>query len=208
MAAVARVAAYIDSPGVIVKTKAFTGGSLTIGEPFSKPGSPPSARVSALCELFSQAQVAAEPSDDILKALWTKLVSMGSFGPVGAVSRAPIDVMIETPTTLAIVQAAMKEIVDVGCAKGVSIDRDFPAQYLASTAASSPAGTTVSTIRDVLNGSPSEVMELSGAVVRHGRAVGVPTPTHDFLVGALSPQERSHRGERTFTMAGVVTNKL
>ena len=41
--------------------------------------------------------------------------------------------------------------------------------------------TTVSTIRDICNGEVSEVLELSGAVTRIGKASGVPTPTHDFL---------------------------
>ena len=58
----------------------------------------------------------------------------------------------------------------------------------------------------MLNGSASEVLELSGAVVRHGLATGTPTPTHSMLVGMLLPQERANRGELEFTLAGV--NKL
>ena len=88
LAAVTRVAAYVDSPGVVVKTEAFTGGSLEIGECFPETAQP--GRVAALLELLATAGIAASASDDILAALWTKLVSMGSFGPVGAVARAPI----------------------------------------------------------------------------------------------------------------------
>ena len=185
IAAVARVAAFIESPGVVVKSAAFTGGSLEIGNPFAVVAGSTDRQVESLCALLSQSGVVANPSDDILAALWTKLVSMGSFGPVGALVRAPIDVMIETPQTLELVKAAMAEIVAVGLAKGVNIDPQFPATYLES-AASSPAGTTVSTIRDVMNGKPSEVMELSGAVVRHGSDVGVATPIHSFLVRSHS----------------------
>lgn len=204
LAAVTRVAAYIERPGVVVKTEAFTGGSLEIGECF--PETAKTGRVARLLELFASAGITATASEDILAALWTKLVSMGSFGPVGAAARAPIDVLISLPETRAIVEAAMKEIVSVAHARGVAVDANFPQQYLETTATTSPAGTTVSTIRDVLNGSASEVLELSGAVVRHGQATNTPTPTHAILVGLLLPQERSHRGELEYTLAGV--NKL
>ena len=45
----------------------------------------------------------------------------------------------------------------------------------------------VSTLRDVVSGSPSELLELAGAVSRHGLAASppVPTPTHDFVLAAL-----------------------
>ena len=92
LAAVTRVAAYIERPGVVVKTEAFTGGSLEIGECF--PETANTGRVASLLELFAVAGITASSSEDILAALWTKLVSMGSFGPVGAAARAPIDVLI------------------------------------------------------------------------------------------------------------------
>ena len=111
LAAVTRVAAYVESPGVVVKTEAFTGGSLEIGECFPETAQP--GRVAALLDLLAAAGIAASASDDILAALWTKLVSMGSFGPVGAVARAPIDVLIGIPETRAVVEAAMNEIVAV-----------------------------------------------------------------------------------------------
>ena len=100
----------------------------------------------------------------------------------------------------------MNEIVAVAHALHIGVDAGFPQEYLSMSAKTSPPGTTVSTIRDVLNGSASEVLELSGAVVRHGLATGTATPTHSMLVGMLLPQERANRGELEFTLAGV--NKL
>ena len=81
-------------------------------------------------------------------------------------------------------------------------------EYMA-TAADSPAGTTVSTIRDILGGNRSEISELSGAVIEHGKAVGVPTPTHSFCVSALSAMEGRARGQvEPYTMKGVDPAKL
>ena len=66
---------------------------LEIGECF--PGTAPTGRVAGVIEIFASAGGKASASEDILAALWTKLVSMGSFDelPVGAVARAPIDVL-------------------------------------------------------------------------------------------------------------------
>ena len=104
-----------ERPGVVVKTEAFTGGSLEIGECF--PETAKTGRVASLIELFASAGITASASEDILAALWTKLVSMGSFGPVGAAARAPIDVLIALPETRVIVEAAMNEIVSVAHAR-------------------------------------------------------------------------------------------
>ena len=45
------------------------------------------------------------------------------------------------------------------------------------------------------DGRPSEFDGLSGAIVRLGRAKGVPTPTHAFAVAMLTPVERKLRGQ-------------
>ena len=50
--------------------------------------------------------------------------------------------------------------------------------------------------RDVMDGRPSELESMSGAVARMGRALGIPTPAHDFLYAALLPQEQSARQQR------------
>ena len=73
----------------------------------------------------------------------------------------------------------MAEVVDVAASQGVSLDSNLEGAL--DRYANGPNDTTVSTIRDICNGEVSEVLELSGAVTRIGKASGVPTPTHDFL---------------------------
>ena len=48
-----------------------------------------------------------------------------------------------------------------------------------------PADLTTSTARDVAAGRPSELDAITGAVVRAGRALNVPTPTLDRLLEAV-----------------------
>jgi 2-dehydropantoate 2-reductase len=57
-----------------------------------------------------------------------------------------------------------------------------------------PADTTSSMQRDVVAGRPSELNAQTGAVVRFGREVGVPTPVHDTIYAELLPLEKRARG--------------
>jgi len=52
-----------------------------------------------------------------------------------------------------------------------------------------PEAATASMQRDVMEGRRSELEAQSGAIVRLGRELSVPTPTHDFLYAALKPLE-------------------
>ena len=47
--------------------------------------------------------------------------------------------------------------------------------------------------RDFEAGRRTELEALSGAVVRLGRDLGVPTPTHDFMYSCLLPLELGAR---------------
>jgi 2-dehydropantoate 2-reductase len=48
--------------------------------------------------------------------------------------------------------------------------------------------------KDIMEGRPSELESQTGAVLRLGRALEVPTPTHEFIYASLLPQEVKARG--------------
>jgi len=52
---------------------------------------------------------------------------------------------------------------------------------------------TSSMQRDIMEGRPSELEALNGAVVRLGRQTGVPTPVNGFIYAALTPMEARAR---------------
>jgi 2-dehydropantoate 2-reductase len=45
----------------------------------------------------------------------------------------------------------------------------------------------------MMEGRPSELNEQTGAVIRMGKAVNVPTPTHEKIYAALLPLEQKAR---------------
>jgi 2-dehydropantoate 2-reductase len=46
----------------------------------------------------------------------------------------------------------------------------------------------------IIEGKPSELDDQTGAVIRMGRQLGIPTPTNDFIYAALLPMELKARG--------------
>jgi 2-dehydropantoate 2-reductase len=156
-----------------------------------------SARVERLRAEFAKANVDASVPDDIRVALWEKLMLVVPFGSIGAVSRAPIGVIMKTPETRALLVAGMREIAAVAAAKDVALSPATFERTLELLDATTPTGTS-SLQRDVAAGKPSELDAWTGAVVRLGTALGVPTPLHAFLYAALLPLERRARGEVAF----------
>ena len=119
------------------------------------------------------------------------------FGSIGAVSRAPIGVIMSTPETRALLADGVREVGAIAAARGVPLPPGTFERTLALLAGTTPSGTS-SLQRDVAAGKPSELDAWTGAVVRLGAAAGVPTPLHSFVYAALLPLERRARGELAF----------
>ena len=156
-----------------------------------------SERVERLRAEFAAAKVDVEVPDDIRVALWEKFMLVVPFGGVGAVSRAPIGVILKTRQTRGLIESGMREIAAVALAQDVKLSADVVERTLALLDRTTPTGTS-SLQRDIGAGKRSELDAWTGAVVRLGTMLGVPTPTHSFLYAALLPLERRARGEIEF----------
>jgi 2-dehydropantoate 2-reductase len=156
-----------------------------------------SERVERLRAEFATAKVDVAVPDDIRVAIWEKLMLVVPFGGIGAVSRAPIGVIMATPETRRLIEAGMREIAAVALAQGVRLSSDVVERTLALLDRTTPTGTS-SLQRDIAAGKRSELDAWTGAVVRLGARLGVPTPMHSFLYASLLPLERRARGEIDF----------
>ena len=154
-----------------------------------------SARAEALLEALQQARgmTAAIPSD-IRVAMWTKFLFITAFSGVGAVTRAPIGTVRAIPETRRMLESVMEEIERVARAHQILLAEDVVTRTMGYVDAL-PASGTASMHRDIVDGKPSELESLTGAVTRLGAEVGVPTPTNTFLYHALLPLERAARGQ-------------
>jgi len=177
---------WIESPGVIRAIGAPP--SVTVG-----PRDPSQrARIDALVTALRAAGVHTVVPDDVNVALWEKFIFLEPFGAVGAVTRSPVATVRTTASSRALLIGAAREVEAVGRARGVAIPDDAVARAI-QRVESLPADATASLQRDLEAGRPSELADLTGAVVRHAEATGTPTPIHGVLWGALEPWEARAR---------------
>ncbi|HEX9112134.1 MAG TPA: ketopantoate reductase C-terminal domain-containing protein, partial [Terriglobales bacterium] len=132
---------------------------------------------------------------DIQAALWDKWLFIAAVSGVGAVSRATVGEVRESPPTRALLQQVMEEVAAVASQRGVRQAGDIVARTM-SFIDSMPKEGTASMQRDVADGRPSELEAIIGSVVRFGKEAGVPTPAAEFIYASLLPQERRARAGR------------
>lgn len=175
----AYIVAVIDKPGHIRHTVAQ---QLVFGERDGRR----SDRLVAFEEAGIRAGYQAKASSDVQADLWTKFVRLATWSGMTTVTRAPMGVVRGTPETYEMMMAAIQEVIAVGQAKGIH----FPADLMDGTLAlikNFPHSSKSSMLEDLERGRRLELPWLSGAVVRIGREVGVPTPIHQFITTVLTP---------------------
>jgi 2-dehydropantoate 2-reductase len=167
---------------------------VTIGELDHEP----SERCDYLRQAFEHAGVQASIAADIHAALWEKLLFVGPFGGVGAVTRVPVGVLRRQVETRSLLEGTMREVFVLARARGVRIADEAVEKALALIDLS-PEQATASMQRDIMAGRPSELESQLGVVVRLAHLAGVEVPLHTFLYACLLPQERKARGEIEFS---------
>lgn len=186
-----RIIAYLAEPGTI----RHVGAEPYIA--FGPIGGCPDPRYEALATELRRAGVRVEIPSSIETAMWRKFLLVVAWGAVGAVSRAPIGVLLAHEGTRSLLERSLVEIDELAAARGVDLGADATAAALAFYEGL-PAAATTSLQRDIADGRPSELDDWSGAVLRLGRAAGVATPVHAYVTATLEPLERRARGEIVF----------
>ena len=156
-----------------------------------------SERVQRLHEAFVAAGVSVEIPPDIHAALWEKLLTVGPFGGLGAVSRAPVGVLMEQPETRKLIEQGMREVYEVARTRNIALTEEIVDKAMV-VLDKVPASGTSSLQRDIIAGKPSELDAWIGAVVRLGKEEGVATPLHSFIYYSLLPMEMRAQSQVDF----------
>lgn len=182
-----RISVFIAAPGVIrhVGVKPYIA--------YGEWDNTRSERIQRIHTLFNSISgIVAENPADIQQAMWEKFIFITGTSGVGAYARTPLGEYRADPKHRALLIDAFNETAAVARAMGVLIDDNFVNETVQRLDLA-PAGMMASMQKDMMAGRPSELNEQIGAVVRMGRAAGVPTPTHEKLLAALMPLEQKAR---------------
>jgi 2-dehydropantoate 2-reductase len=182
LGAVTWIAANIEAPGVIRQVSTFR--RIVLGEMDGRI----SPRIQRTVAALQRMGITVEPTDNILKVIWTKFVFIAGFSGVGALTRLEAGDYRAVPETRELMTRLMREVEALARAAGVGLDRDVVDQAVAIIDGAAPA-MKPSMQRDMEGGHPSELESMIGVVIRKGRELGVPTPTAGMVYGALLPVE-------------------
>jgi 2-dehydropantoate 2-reductase len=173
-----RIIAHVVEPGRVAHVGV---------EPFIALGTldgRPVKGVDALAAALERAGVGVGRPGDVRVVMWEKFLFIAAVSGLGAVTRAPVGVLREMPETRELVERAMREIQEVGRARGIDLRDDIVARTMRFLDTLPPEE------RDLMEGRPSELESQNGAVVRLGREAGVATPVNEFVYRCLLPMEK------------------
>jgi 2-dehydropantoate 2-reductase len=180
MGGVAQISASITAPGVLQQVGTF------MRMVFGELDGTRSKRAEDFLALCLKAGFDATLSDQILTELWMKFVLLATNAGVTAATRRPIGELRDDPDIRPVMIAALREVFEVGKAKGVPLPADAVEKIL-DFIGHAPAAMKASMALDLERGNRLELPWLNGKVVELGRQLGVATPVHGMMYAVLKP---------------------
>ena len=149
-------------------------------------------RALLLEKLFLNARITTKLAENIQVEIWSKFLFISTISGIGALTRATVGEIMDSPQLKKMMSKIADEIVAVAKAKGIYLS-EILVENQFKMIESQPYNTTSSLQRDMMEGKPSELEAQTGTVVKMGIELGVPTPINDFIYYCLLPQEKKAR---------------
>jgi 2-dehydropantoate 2-reductase len=169
-------AGKITSPGVV---QWDVKGDTTFG-PF-EPKPAPLEAVGRLADACTRGGMPAQAVPDARGPQWRKVIFNAATNPLGALTGLTHGRVCEQPALRRLVTRLVDEGKAVASAQGIVLDAD-PEELIDYAARIDVAyGHKASMLQDVEARRQTEVDYLNGGIANFGRALGVPTPTHESI---------------------------
>lgn len=154
--------ASLISPG---KVRPVGDGMVTLGD---------HPRLKPLASLLSTAGFRIETVFNTTSLVWGKLVINAAINPLTALLKVTNGELLERTETRELMEKIALEAAAVAAASRISLPYVDPVEAVQSVARRTESNTS-SMLSDVLQGRPTEIDAINGAVVRQGDHAGVPT---------------------------------
>ena len=186
--AVVYVATMMAGPGQL---KHNGRGELVIGQWEDRARRPDSDRVKLerIAQLFEQAAVPCQVSDDVRKELWFKFLINCSYNAISAIGQIEYGKMIQVEAVQTLIQQLADEVLAVAAKEHVHITRD-QATAVNEMIARTMAGQRSSTAQDLARKKSTEIDFLNGLVVAKGERYGIATPANQSVYALVKMLER------------------
>lgn len=137
-----------------------------------------------IASAFIRAGFETEVSQDLNSLLWGKLIVNVGINALAAITRLKNGQLPQFPEALVIIEEAVKEAATVAKARRVTLPYADPLSRVLEVC-SATSDNVSSMLQDVLNKRPTEIDSINGAVVREGKALGIPTPINRTLTSLV-----------------------
>ncbi len=128
-------------------------------------------------------------TNDIKFLIWNKLMINVSSSVVSGLLGMPQGYCVDDAYAWEITQKLVKEAVAVANADGMEFEEEAQIARVRELLESARGG-LVSVYADLKAGRFTEVDTISGSVASRGKALGIPTPTHDLIITLVHAMER------------------
>ncbi|MGN0203042.1 MAG: ketopantoate reductase family protein [Coprococcus sp.] len=166
--------------------------SVTEGVFFGETDGRRTERIDALAELFDGTGVRYHISEDIIRLIWLKYALNISMNLPQAIVDCNLGAYNDSDYIMDIALKLRAEVVAVAAAKDIDIGND--SSVTGSSAAKWPKA-RFSTLQDLDAGRHTEIDMFSGALIRMGRELGIPTPYNELTYDIIKALEEKNDGK-------------
>ncbi len=174
--------ARLTEPGCVQHTGE---GKVTIGSHL---------QAEKLRKLLADARFQTELTDDLRSLQWGKLVINAAINPLTALLRLQNGELLSRQQARILLGEVAQEAANVATAQRIHLvysDAIDAVEEVARKTASNYS----SMLQDVLRGTPTEIDAINGAIVRAGKANGVPTPLNEILWRLVTSLDQTREGQ-------------
>ena len=161
-----------------------------------------SERVKAVRELFTDSGVNFRVTEHIQEEMWSKFRLNVCNNLPQAILGAGVGCYSDSAHIKAISDGLRRELEAIAAAKGIDLSKAAAGSTHGSTV---PPTARYSTLQDLDAGRHTEIDMFSGALMRMGRALGIPTPYNEYTYHMIKGLEEKNDGLFDYTATDAVT---
>lgn len=141
-----------------------------------------------VADLFNAAGLETTLVDNPNSLVWGKLAINAGINPLTALLEVPNGALAEQESWRQVMAAAAREVAQVAAAQGIRLPFGDAADRTVEVSRAT-ASNRSSMLQDVSRAAPTEIDAITGAVVRFGQLLGIPTPVNEQLLRLVKDKE-------------------
>jgi 2-dehydropantoate 2-reductase len=149
-----------------------------------------SERLATLTAALHGSGIDVTASEDVLPMIWSKLALNCCTLPTSALLRFYAHQLVEHDGVVNLMEAILREVVEVAQAQQIKIDYDERWEAITSLLKRAVGG-KASMLQDVEARRRTEIDVINGAIVEAGQRLGIPAPTNQAMVWLVKSLEET-----------------